>query len=253
MKRVLTACAAIAALSLTLIEFPAAAQDGDWGTVKGVVVLSGAMPKLPPINVDNDRAHCLSKGDIPNEDWVVNPKNKGIRWTAVWLQPTDKTAKMKIHPKLEAIKDKEVSIDQPCCKFEPRVLAMREGQVLNVKNTAPVAHNINYVAIRNESGNVIIPPGGQYKIQTLKADRLPLAIKCDIHRWMRGYVRIYNHPYFAVTDENGAFEIKDAPAGTYRLVSWQEAIGWGPGDGDGIEVTIKGGGTTLMKLELKAK
>ena len=249
--RFLTACAAIAALSVSVIE--SSAQDGDWGTVKGVVVYKGDVPKLPPVKVDTDPKHCLSKGPIPNEDWVVNPKNQGIRWVVVWLQPADKTAKMKIHPKLEPIKDKEVFIDQPCCRFEPRVLAMREGQILTVKNSAPVPHNVNYVGIRNPSGNYIIPPGGQYKIENLKADRLALPIKCDIHKWMKGNVRIYNHPYFAVTDENGAFTIKDAPAGTYRLISWQESVGWGQGGADGVEVTIKGGATAEAKLELTAK
>jgi hypothetical protein len=69
---------------------------------------------------------------------------------------------------------------------------------------------------------------------------------------MVGWLRIFDHPYFAVTDEDGKFEIKLAPAGNYSLMSWHEAVGYGPGGRQGVPVTIKGGADTdVGKLELK--
>ena len=91
-------------------------------------------------------------------------------------------------------------------------------------------------------GSIIVPPGGQVKIQ-LHADRLPIAVECAIHAWMRGWIRVFDHPYYAVTDENGAFEIKNAPAGNYRLMVWHGSAGWkGAEKGrNGDPVEIKGG------------
>lgn len=252
MKSLLTLSIAWSTLCLALFDRPVTAQqDGEWGTVQGSVVFKGPIPAAKNVAVNKDEGHCLQKGPIPDESWVINPKNQGIRWTVVWLEPEKGASPLKIHPSLAKPKEDKVFIDQPCCKFEPRVLAMQEGQILVVKNSAPVAHNVNYTSIRNPSNNVLVPAGGEHQIPPLKADRLPMSIKCDIHGWMRGYVRIYNHPYFAITDADGKFEIKNAPAGKYRLVSWQETAGWGQGGREGVEVTIKGGGTIDMKLELK--
>jgi hypothetical protein len=63
---------------------------------------------------------------------------------------------------------------------------------------------------------------------------------------MSGWVRVFDNPYFAVTDADGNFEIKDAPAGTYRLMIWQESIGYrgGAAGRDGTPVTIKAGAVT---------
>jgi hypothetical protein len=250
MTRILIAFSTVAALALSLAERPAVAQNGEWGAVKGQVLFVGKPPEPKKVDVGM-HAQCLRNGPLFDESWVINPKNQGVRWTFVWLQPVTKDAPaLKVHPKLQAIKDKEVSIDQPCCQFEPRALGMREGQVLVAKNSDQIPHNVNYVSFKNESGNVLVPAGGAHRIERLKTDRLPLAIKCDIHPWMRANVRIFNHPYFAVTDADGKFEIKDAPAGKYRLVTWHES-GWGQGGPDGIEVTIKGGAATDVKLELK--
>ena len=58
--------------------------------------------------------------------------------------------------------------------------------------------------------------------EPLKAETPPIPFKCDIHPWMKGYVRVFDHPYFAVTDEDGKFEIKNAPAGKWRIVYWHE-------------------------------
>ena len=60
--------------------------------------------------------------------------------------------------------------------------------------------------------------GWSVEMQELVADRFPITVSCTIHPWMRAWIRVFDHPYYAVTDDNGHFEIKDAPAGEYRLV-----------------------------------
>src|SRR5262249_52920511 len=132
---------------------------------------------------------------------------------------------------------------------------MREGQVLIVKNTAPVAHNANHIgsALRNPAGNPIVPAGGQVQIN-LKSDRFPVRLSCNIHPWMKGFVGVYDHPYFALTDANGNFEIKLAPAGNFRIYFWHEGAGWrlAQAGAKGEPITIKAKETTdLGKLPIQ--
>src|SRR6266481_1940243 len=140
-----------------------AVDDGDksWGTIKGQIVWDGgAIPEPKVLAVNKDQQHCLGKGPIVSEDWVINKNNKGVRWTFVWLAPEPGgAATLPIHPSLRAIPNKEVEIDQPRCAFIPHSLAMREGQVLVAKNSAPIPHNVNWTGnpLKNPGGNNIIP------------------------------------------------------------------------------------------------
>lgn len=229
-----------------------------WGTIKGQIVWGGgAIPERKPVNVDKDQQHCLEKGPLLSEDWVVNKNNKGVCWTFVWLDVEPMSGqKLPIHPTLMESKDKKVMLDQPRCAFVPHCLAMREGQELEVKNSAPMAHNVNWAGnpLKNAGGNILIPAGGVYVIPNLKADRFPLQVACNIHPWMKCRVGVFDHPYFAVTDENGNFEIKNAPAGTYRLKVYHESIGWrgGAAGRNGDKIAIKPDAVTdVGKLDVK--
>jgi hypothetical protein len=238
---------------------PKSVDEGDksWGTIKGQIVWDGgAIPEPKVLNVNKDQEHCLGKGPIVSEDWVINKNNKGVRWVFVWLAPEPGGSALPIHPSLKDIPNKEVEMDQPQCAFIPHSLAMREGQVLVAKNSAPISHNVHYTGnpLKNPGGNNIIPPGGSFKIEGLKADRVPLMFECNIHPWMKARVGVFDHPYFAVTDENGNFEIKLAPAGSYRLKVYHDAVGWrnGAAGKNGEKIDIKGGGVTdVGKLGLK--
>src|SRR5207248_3328288 len=143
---------------------------------------------------------------------------------------------------LKDVPKQPLVVDQPQCMFEPYASVMREGQELIVKNSAPVAHNANYQGsqARNPGANPIVPAGQQITIN-LKSDRFPVRLSCNIHPWMRGLVGVYNHPYYALTDANGNFEIKLAPAGSFRLFIWHEGAGWrlGTEGSKGEPVTIK--------------
>ncbi len=239
----------------------ATAEDQEWGTIKGRIVFDG--DKIPEqkvitqVNGHMDQKHCLSKGDLKTQDWVVNPKNKGVHWTLLWLLPAQPGGKLPIHPSLKDPPEKPAIIDQPCCAFEPHVLAIREGQDLIAKNSAPVPHNVRWTGnpLANAGGNVNVPAGQELKIK-LKAQKLPVMFNCDIHKWMNARVAVFKHPYFAVTNENGDFEIKNAPAGKYRLMVWHESVGYRGGvkGNNGEEIDIKAKGVTnLGDLKLKQK
>ena len=234
-----------------------AAPDKDWGAIKGRIVFAGDKLPVPgQLKVDKDPNHCLAKGNLFSEEWVVNKENKGVRWVFVWLapDPAGEVKKLPIHPALKAPKEKKVEIDQPCCMFVPHALAMREGQILVGKNSSPIPHNM-YVfghPLKNPAQNPIIPSGGSYEFK-LQTDDWPVTIQCSIHGWMNARVRVFDHPYYAVTDADGNFEIKQAPPGEWRLIVWHDS-GWrgGAKGKTGEKITVKGGAVTdLGKLDLK--
>ncbi|MBY0514034.1 MAG: hypothetical protein K2P78_09010 [Gemmataceae bacterium] len=252
-------CASLLALSAVLAGgAPVAAQNG-FGTVKGTVAYPAAkpVPERKKLDITQDKAHCLSKGDVLDETLVVNPKNKGIKNVVVWLRPdtTDPKAafpKDKIHPDDAKRAPADVVVDQPCCMFVKRVTIARVGDQLVVKNPAPVAHNFFWTSGSNGEFNVTVPKESDWKMpQKLAAETAPIQFRCTIHPWMNGYVRIFDHPYYAVTDEDGKFELKNAPAGKWRLVVWQEKVGFlGGAQGRfGTPIEIKGPATELKPIE----
>lgn len=239
-----------------------AAESEGWGTIKGQVVWDGPdAPKQKPIDMGNnqDKAACLKNGPVLEEKLVVNRKNKGVRWCVVYLiGEKGFTQDVPIHPKLKEIKTKEVEIDQPCCRFEPHVLAMRQGQTLIFKNSAGYPHNTNLQGgVKGPSMNPIIPPKGKVKVEDIVARAIPMEVRCNLHPWMSGRIAVLKNPYFAVTDEDGKFEIKNAPAGDLRLVVWHEEVGWVVFDdvkkrSAGKKISIKAGETTdLGAIPLK--
>jgi len=247
--------AALAAFGLLVASADAKQGGGKWAdSVKGQVVWAGGtIPPRPKLNITKDQQACLAKGPLLSEEVVVNPESKGVENVFVWITDAN-GGKPPINPSMAKPDKKEVDLDQPTCAFEPHALAMREGQTLVAKNTAPVAHNINWQGspAKNPGGNVIVPPGKDHKISNLKADKRPVAISCNIHPWMKGWVRVFDHPYYAVTDKDGNFEIKGAPEGKYKIWYWSDT---GYKDGakgaNGFDITIKAGANDLGKVEWK--
>jgi hypothetical protein len=260
MRRFIPAIALLCVSALILLlSGRSAAQDGQWATIKGKVVWGGdKLPETKWITVTVDQGHCLTAnktakdGKILDEAVIVNPKNKGLKNVFVYIAEQPDKA-IPIHPDLKNF-PKDVKIDQPACAFFPRALAMREGQIFLVNNTAAVQHNIRWIGdmVNNQGGNVTIKPGDKIEVKDLKAQRLPLLLECNIHGWMKGRLGVFNHPYFAITDDDGNFEIKLAPVGTYKLMIYHEDIGYrlGAKGKTGEEYTIKAGVTDLGELKM---
>ncbi len=250
--RISAAAVALAGLMAT------SADAAEWVTIKGQVVFpkDKPIPKREALNVTQDKDHCLSKGNILDESVIVNPKNNGVKNVVVWLRPDDKNPRAKfeaeqIHPDDAKRKPVEVSIDQPCCMFVERVTIARPGDTLIVKNSAPVAHNFFWSSGSNGEYNVTVPKMEKWTMpEKIVAESPPIQYKCTIHGWMTGYVRVFEHPYYAVTDANGNFEIKNAPAGNFRLVMWHENGFKGGAPGRfGEEVELKGPVTDLKTID----
>lgn len=219
-----------------------------WGTIKGQVIFAGdKVPAAEELKVDKNQDHCLAKGPILARTWTVNPQSKGVRYVVVFLKP-EAGQSLPVNPEANPKKD-SVVIDQPMCHFEPHILAMTKDQKFLAKNPSPVAHNIVITGFKN-SHNIQMAPGTDRTFD-LQPENNPISLSCGAHPWMKGTLWVFAHPYFAVTDENGNFEIKNAPAGAQNLVVWHEGKGYVIGR-NGKKVDVPAGSTVdVGKVELK--
>jgi hypothetical protein len=150
----------------------------------------------------------------------------------VWLAPVKNVRDLKadslpVHPSLRRV-PKEAALRAPCCGFEPRVQAVRAGTTLVFSGRGNVPHTLQFHSRNNGVGCSLISQGKEHRVGPLAAERHPVSFCCTIHLWMKGWLGVFPHPYFAVTDSRGRFEIRDAPAGRWRLVLWQEESGYFP-------------------------
>jgi plastocyanin len=238
---------------IAVAGFAGKAAAADWATVKGQVVYVGTAPEQKPLDVNKDQGPCLAHGPVLKEEVVVNKANNGLKNVFVWIAKEDGT-KPPIAPALAKPAEPKVHLDQPFCAFEPHAMAIREGQDVVMKNSAQISHNVNWSGgAKNPGDNKIIPAGKELTMSPkLKASKAVVNVTCNIHGWMKGYIRVFDHPYFAVTDADGKFEIKDAPVGDYRIWYWSDT-GWkdGANGSNGFPIKIKAGGMDLGKVEWK--
>jgi hypothetical protein len=241
----------------------APAPAGAWGSVQGRVVLAGRQaPERQPLSVTGpDAKHCLGHGPLLSEEWVVHPKSLGVRWAFVWLAPEKGGPPLPIHPDRLAVRvDAVMAVTR--CTYVPHALGLRQGQNLVFRNDDAITACPAWAggALENPGGNVLLPPKQSYAVRGLQADKRPIHVTCQVRTWMSAWVRVFDHPYFAVTDEDGGFEIPLVPAGTWRLVVWHET-GYGPPypqkTGDpvgraGTKIVVAAGETTRVGgLELR--
>ena len=246
---------AIIALSALLVVAAPVPKDR-WAAVRGRVVWpkGDEIPEAKLVNVTNDKVACCA-GELRFDELLIAPKSRGVRNVVVWLRPdtkewTDPFPKDRIHPDLAKPKPVNRVVKLEKCQFVPRVFAARAGDTWEFKNVDSVAHNANCYLGGDDQFNVILPVGkGHAPKEALRANPTPLYFKCDIHPWMAGRVRVFDHPYFAVTDKDGGFEMPLVPKGDWRIMYWHEK-GYHKGADGRLGFPLKVGGAA-EKLDLK--
>jgi hypothetical protein len=216
------------------------------GTLKGTITYDGNPPSPSPVKMEKDTEVCTKTDPKKLQVWEVGP-NKGVANVIVWLR-APKGKCFKIPDDMKQWKGDPVKIDQPLCAFEPRVVALYpsyydpqskqqkpSGQKFIVANSAPkITHNTNVAP-----GNTLINSGSNNILNTNAKQEMvfrpskpnqaggeqSLTFTCNIHPWMKGYAMVFDHPFEFVTKEDGAYEIKNAPAGVdLELVIWHESM-----------------------------
>jgi plastocyanin len=148
--------------------------------------------------------------------------------------------------KFEAPKE-HVVIDQIKMKFEPHVTVVLQGTTVDFLNSDSVGHNVYWPSVSGNkklAHNMGTWPKGQRKPFQFN-DLGVAALLCNVHPEMSGYIIVVPTPYFAVTDKEGNFEIKNVPAGKYTLKTWSEE---GKPTTQAIEVGV---GTATVELTVK--
>jgi plastocyanin len=120
--------------------------------------------------------------------------------------------------------DQPAVLEQKGCMYRPHVIALQAGQKLEVRNEDKTTHNIHPIPANNREWNKMQPPAVPFE-ESFAREEIAIPVKCNVHPWMRGYIAVFKHPYFAVTDKNGSFELKDLPPGSYTITAWHEKLG----------------------------
>ncbi len=116
-----------------------------------------------------------------------------------------------------------VVLDQINCVYVPHVVAVQTGQPLTLKSTDMLMHNVHLQCKSNPDANYGFNTPGRQDIH-LKLAETPFKISCDVHPWMTAWMGVFDHPWFAVTADDGSFTIPRVPPGQYKLIAWQEAL-----------------------------
>jgi len=189
------------------------------GSIKGTVVLDGAAPDNAVIKMNADPV-CLreAKGEQKQETFLVGSDGKSLANVFVYIK--DGLGNYSFDVPTEP-----ATIDQKECRYHPHVFGMRVGQPLQIVNSDPTLHNIHAIPKANSEFNNGQPIQGMKMNHTFTQKEVMVPFKCDVHGWMNAYVGVLDNPYFAVTDKDGKFELKDVPAGTYTIEAWHEKGG----------------------------
>lgn len=225
-------------------------ETGGTGSFSGRVVLTGSVTPLAALikmGADVKDKEVCAAVETPDERLVLGAGN-AVQGVFIYLNKAPKGGKA-----LEVPGDPFL-FDQKNCRFLPHCVVIPCGQLVKVLSGDPVAHNTHTYPQKNPSVNSGVAPEdreGQLSFTYRKAESVPLSVKCDYHTWMSAWQLPVDHPYAAVTDENGAFAIPDLPPGKHSFVVWHEAA-----DGGFVErklaVEIKSGEATEMQVDYPA-
>ena len=225
-------CSVLAAAAMSVGFASFAAAD-----VTGKVKLDGKAPELKEIDMSGVAECKAAHADPVYEESVVADENGNLANVVVYIKADDPAALGGEVPKEPAV------LDQKGCMYSPHVIAMMAGQELQVKNSDPFLHNVHSLAQTNPAfnfGQPNVDPGK--KVEPPKTAE-NIKVKCDVHPWMNAYIIVLEHPFFAVSKDDGTFTIKGTPPdGDYTLQAWHESLGT-----QEVQVSVKDGKAELAE------
>jgi plastocyanin len=186
-------------------------------TLSGVVKLEGPQPVATRINMAADPT-CLKMHPAPVvSEEVVTGTNQALKNVIVYI--SNGLGNRTFDPPTEP-----VVFEQRGCTYNPHILGMRARQTLKVTNSDPTTHNIHPGPQNNREWNMSQPPGSSPIEETFAREEI-IPVKCNVHPWMKGYIAVFKHPYFAITGKDGSFALRNIPPGDYTIQAWHEKYG----------------------------
>lgn len=186
----------------------------DGGAIRGRVRYVGEPPKPAVISITKDPEVCGHE-KVPG-DLLVSPR-KAIRNVVVRLRDVPRGKPMP--------KPRTVRLRQKACEYVPRVAVFPAGSRIRIENLDEILHNTNTRSERNRPFTLAQPGFRRVFDKRIDEPEMPIRIRCDVHSWMAAWWIAQEHPYYALTDEDGVFAIEDVPPGSYTIEAWHETLG----------------------------
>lgn len=208
-------------------------------TINGKVLFTGEKQAPKSINMSAEPVCKQSHtGNVYFEDVVVND-NGTLQNVFVYVKDGLGNRTFET-PKTPA------TLDQHGCLYSPHVVALQAGQDLKILNSDNTNHNIHPMPTNNREWNQSMAPKQEPLMRNFPREEIMIPVKCNIHPWMKSYIGVLKHPFFAVTGKDGSYEIKGLPPGTYTIEAWHEKyktqtqqVTVGPKESKSIDFTYK--------------
>lgn len=210
--------------------------------ISGVILLDGPHPKRTPLPLTPESQKLYEGKPYPHSEVELVSDKGEIKNVFVYVKKGLPAGKTYEAPKQGALLDQQRSM------FRPRVQGLFVGQEITLRNSDPVIHNVRSLSDENRPFNIGQPVGSPDRKKKFRDKEGPIQLRCDFHPWMRAYLFVMEHPFFAVTDVQGRFSIKGLPADNYTLAIWHEAFGE-----QEQKITVKAGGLKGIEFEFKPK
>lgn len=218
---------------------PNGASAPDRGSIVGRVRFEGQPPKLAHGGPMTDPA-CPKSATGMNEEFVTSG-NGSLGNVVVYISEGLSNQNFDVP-------SEPVVMEQKGCQYEPHVVALRANQTLKVTNDDKTMHNIHPMPANNREWNKAQAAGATVE-EKFAREEIGIPVKCNVHPWMRGYLAVFKHPYFAVTGKDGSFDLSNLPPGEYTVQAWHEKLGTvrqkitvAAGQAKNIELDFKGSG-----------
>jgi plastocyanin len=212
---------------------------GNEGTVTGVIAFTGTPPAPKKIATDADPVCGQKNPNLSTEDTIV--KDGKMANALVYIKDGATADGTKIGDYSYKTPADALTLDQNGCHYVPHVSAIMVNQKINITNSDPTQHNIHFTPKNNPDWNQSQPNGAAPLTHSFARSEILVPVKCNQHPWMKAYIGVLKHPFFAVSAEDGSFTIKGVPPGTYTVAAWHE--GGQTGTEKTMQVTVPANGS----------
>lgn len=194
-------------------------------TLRGRFVYDGVPPERKKLTVDKD-VDCCGRFDIREESLMVSPQG-GVANVYVYVRSRDVPVTVATAEKIS----RRVVLDNRDCIFQPHCLALWHlRQELHIVNSDPIAQNVAFAPLGDLPANIVLAPAPGDNTEAIwrfrRAQSQPFVVLCNYHPWEKAYLLVRDNPYFAVSDEQGEFQIDGLPPGEWELQLWHERVNY---------------------------
>jgi plastocyanin len=190
---------------------------GSVASVAGRVKFQGQLPQPTKVSMSADPSCAnLHPGPMFSQDFVTGSDNT-LGNVVVFISEG-------LGDRTFDVPAEAVTFEQKGCMYMPHVVALRANQTMKMVNSDHTTHNVHPTPANNREWNKAELAGATMD-ETFAREEIAIPVKCNVHPWMKSYIAVFKHPYFAVTGKDGSFQLPNLPPGEYTVEAWHEKLG----------------------------